>query len=309
MAWGKADFDKFYSASAERWGHPGNRPGIRLHYHWWPILQWQRTYAQRLYDVLSLQAGQDIILVGAGFNATGEGLADLGVRVIGTDLSNYIHAEKSNTEEADIRAACIAAGVDPDTDSIIGPAGSVNPLDLWMRGGRASPKTRGWGQIIDQDMRTNGSRNSIINAFQSQYPSAAIRYIVSEEVLNSITDAEASLVCDYMSGAGGSWGSTCVHMLSPLQTENTQAPELNWKTYAGWRTWLDTNGYASHLIIPTVTASGQGMHFPDRQTVIDAALAKLLAMGRDFAAASTKAVAAGDAHVANERVLAYSGTI
>lgn len=261
----KATFDQFYRSGAERWGHPNTRPQIQLNYHWYPIVQYQTaSYAPQLVTVLGINPGDGVILVGCGFNGTGAGLTAAGVNVIGTDISTYIQNEKANTEEAEIRAACVAAGVDPDVDLIIGPSGNadVDPLDLFLEGGRAAPAARGKGEILDQELRTRGSRNAVLNKFEADFPNASIRFIISEELLNSITDAEADLVASYMHDGASEWGSTVVHMLSPLQTGKTQAPELNWKTYAGWRAWLDANGYSSHLILPTVTASGQGMTFP-----------------------------------------------
>lgn len=281
--WTKADFDLHERNPAmERWGLPNTRPAITLAYHWANRIaaqagvSWQGvdvtlqagspldglTRPQALVNILGLLANEGVILVGAGFNGTGAGLTALGIRVLGTDVSTYIQNEKGNTEEAEIRAACIAAGVDPDTDQVRGPSGLVNPLDLFMEGGRASPAVRGKGEVLAEELRTRGSRNAVINRVEQLWPGQTIRYIISEEVLNSITDAEADLVCDYMSAGAVEWGSTCVHMLSPLQTGVAQSPSLNWKTYAGWRSWLDTNGYSSHLILPTVTASGQGMTFP-----------------------------------------------
>ncbi len=274
--WDKAAFDRFYSSGAERYGHPNTRPQIRLHYHWYPILRPQRSkYAPMLFELLGMSAGDDVVLVGGGFNATAEGLADLGVRVIGLDTSDYIQAEKDNTEEAEIRAILIGVGLDPDVDMIIGKPGNVmvRPLDVLLRGGRASPQPRGWGQILGEDMRTNGSKKSVIRAFERQYPNAAVRFVISEEVLNSITDAEALLVCEYAGAAAQDWGATVVHMLSPLFPGKTQAPELNWKTYAGWRAFLDANGFSAQLILPTVTTWDQGetplsVDLPDRPNTV-----------------------------------------
>ena len=270
--WGKTEFDTFYSLLGERWGHPNTRPGIRLHYHWASIIGPQSgvsvnglvspNFPQMLFDVLGLVAGDAVLLVGCGFNGTGAGLTALGIRVLGTDLSTYIQTEKGNTEQAEIEAACVAAGVNPDTDLIRGPAGDINPLDLFLEGGRAAPAARGKGEILEEELRTRGSRNAVLNRFDALWPGVTPRYIITEEVLNSITDAEASLVCDYVSAGRAEWGATVVHMLSPLQPGGSQAPELNWKTYQGWRDWLTINGYAAHLILPTVTAVGQGMTFP-----------------------------------------------
>ena len=271
--WDKAAFDQFYSSGAERWGHPNTRPQIRLHYHWYPIIQWQASdYAPRLFSVLSMNAGDSVVLVGAGFNGTGQGLADLGIDVIAIDTSAYIQGEKGNTEEAEIRAAIVATGLDPDVDLIIGPSGQadLDPLDLYLDGGRASPAVRGKGTILEEDMSKRNSRNAIKAALAS-----TPRYAISEEVLNSISDADALQVCDYAANFASENGGTIVHMLSPFQSNTTQAPELNWKTYAGWRSFLDANGFSAQLILPTVTAWDQGetplsVDLPDRPNTVTA---------------------------------------
>lgn len=270
--WGKAEFDRFYRSPVERWGHPASRPEIVLNYHWFPFISCQAgqppagltvfPYAQTLVSLLGLVAGQAVLIVGCGFNGTGRGLTNLGIRVIGTDLSSYIHAQKGLTEEAEVRAACVAAGVNPDTDQILGPTGPINPLDLFLEGGRAAPQPRGKGEILQEELRIRGSRNSVKNRFSALWPGVSPRYIITEEVLNSTPDNEAALVCSYCQSAAVEWGSTVVHMLSPLQAGATQDPLLNWKTYAGWRSWLTTNGFPGHIILPTVTAEGQGVTWP-----------------------------------------------
>lgn len=275
VPWGKAQFDQFYRKEVERYGVPPPRgttgPYITLGYHWFwtgagqagesPYGLTSLPFAQMIVELLGLVAGDAVLLVGCGFAYTSKGLSTLGIRVIGTDLSDYIQAEKGNTEEAEIRAACLAAGVDPDTDQVLGPGATWwNPLDLFMEGGRAAPAIRGKGEILEEELRTRGSRNAVLNRFEANWPGVSPRYIITEEVLNSIPDAEADLVCDYASAGASEWGATVVHMLSP-PLESAQAG-LNWKTYGAWRTWLNTNGYGSHLILPTVTAIGQGVTLP-----------------------------------------------
>ena len=315
-AWGKAEFDQFYRFPAEKQGHWNGRAGIALHYHDWSVGQWQRTtYAPLLASVLGLVSGNSVVLVGGGFNWTGEGLEALGINVLSTDISAYIQGEKGNTEEAEIRQLCLDVGVDPDVDKIYclptfpgaaltldanrvaatvnwltapseaasraswiaahGPlptAGEVStapnenlgnwqfacdPLDVFLRGGRASPQVRGHGQILDEELRVRGSRNRVWRQLEILgFDNAS--YVITEEVLNGITDAEALLVCDYIESFISEHPTlgTAVHMISPLQPGGNQAPELNWKTYADWRIFLDTNGFSSQMILPTVTSGG-----------------------------------------------------
>ncbi len=269
--WGKEAFDLYYSHGAERWGHPNTRPQIILHYHYYPIIRWQTLkHAPRLFNVLGMRAGDSVVLLGAGFNGTGAGLEALGVNVVGTEISDYILKEKDNTEEAEVRAECLLAGVDPDTDLIIGSPGNVmvRPLDVLLEGGMDNPQVRGKGIIISEDMDKRSSRN-VIKRMLVNKP----RYNISEEVLNSITDVEALELCVLMAKFVAENGGTVVHMLSPLFPGKTQAPELNWKRYAEWRTFLDANGFSAQLILPTVTTWDQGetplsVDLPDRPNTV-----------------------------------------
>jgi hypothetical protein len=360
--WDKADFDNYYWSSGERHGHRSGRPSIVLHYHDYAIGQHQRgRYAPLLHAILTangLVAGDSVILVGGGFNWTGEGLELLGVDVLSTDISNYIQAEKGNTEEAEIRQACLDAGVDPDVDKIYcvptdagaaltldsnrvaatidwltnpskassraawvskhGPLPSEaevstvpneqlgnwqwarDPLDVLLRGGRAAPQVRGHGTIMDEELRVQGSRNRVYNKIVS-LGYADSRFIITEEVLNSITDAEGVLVCDYIQRFIADHGGTCVHMLSAVPQNTAINPGLNFKTYSAWRTHLDANGFGAHMILPTVTARQQGMFMPTGAVVE----ARLIAAGIDPAKAAL--IAAN--HEATNRVEAYSGLI
>lgn len=305
--WDKAAFDGHYDMHAE-YGYERTGKPIRLHYHRYVMNPLLVKRAAAVFDLLGLQAGQDVVLVGCAFNWMARALADLGVRVIGVDTSAYVLGSKDGSEESELRDWITAVGVDPDNDLIRNPAGGqINPLDLYMEGGRASPAARGWGQILDQDLRTNGSQNSVISAFESQYPNAAIRYILTEEVINSITDAQAALVCEYCQGAATRWGATVVHLLSPAQPGIEQDADLNWKTYAEWRAWLDANGFTGQQVIPTVSAAGQGMNLPDRDTIIARVLVEAASQGFNYPDSQARATKAGDDYVTVQRVRAYSG--
>lgn len=256
----RADWDKFYSFNAEPWGRPNTRPGIRSHYNWYVVGEGQVQYASQMAATLGGVNGANIILVGAGFGWTGQGFADLGATVIGTDLSQYIQDNKDQTEEADLRDYITAAGVNPDTDLIIGPDGqqTLDPLDFLLkgrgggRGGRSNPSPRKGIEVINEDLRTNGSWNAVVNQI-----GGTVDHIISEEVLNSLTDAEALQACEFATNGANRFGAVVTHILSPLQPDARQAPELNWKTYDDWRAFLDANGFSSHRIMPSVSVQGR----------------------------------------------------
>jgi len=275
-AWGRTEFDLFYDIGGEPWGRPNTRPEVRLHYHDYSVGKRQGFfYAPLLAALIGLNPGDGVVLVGCGFNWTAEGLVALGAEVVGVDVSSYIQGAKGQTEEAELRDCIVAAGLNPDTyvvptrgeTSQRGIAG-MNLLDIYMRGGRAAPQARGYGNILAEDMANNPSRNRVRNALANNP-----RFVITEEMLNSITDAEAlsALQRGAQFVADKAPGATILHMLSPIQhyptghplagQQNTlqvqgAASGLNWKSYAEWRAFLNANGFSSHGIIPTVTYSG-----------------------------------------------------
>lgn len=259
--WVKADFDRYYRVLGERWGRPNTRPSVWTHYHWFGITGPQSGQSPHglvspdfpglLAGVLGLVSGDAVVLVGAGFNGTGAGLEARGVEVIGVETSAYILDNFGQTEEAEIREACLAVGLDPDNDTVIGPPGNVdwNPLDLWLEGGRVNPKARGKGRVVGEDVSKRGGRNKVRQALN-----ANPRYVITEEVINSIPDAEALVVCDAAAQfVVENGGGTVVHMVRPMMQGADTGGTLNWKTYAEWRAFLDANGFAAQRLLPTVT--------------------------------------------------------
>lgn len=261
----RAAFEGYYKVLAEKCGRPNTRPPIYLHYNDWHYGEGQRRLAANLKDAASLVG--PAVVIGAGFGWTVEGLLALGVTAIGTDISGYIHSAKLTSEEADIRDYCARAGVDPDTDMVLGPSDHpkavfsdnnwwIRPLDWWLMRS-AGPRTA--ALVIDEDSSTNPSRRAVQLALGSD-----IAHIVTEELLNSVDDATALTVCDYIEQARTSKlsvsGCTVHHMLSPLQPGGRQSPDLNWKTYADWRAFLDAAGFAHHKIVCTVAVEGRAYY-------------------------------------------------
>ena len=255
----RADFEAYYNFKAEPWGHPSTRAGVRLHYHRHSVGQYQQNkYAPLLWNLCGMAAGNSVVIGGCGFNWTARGLAAMGADVVGIDTSAYILAEEAGTEEAEIRDALVAVGINPDTDTIPdrgetqqhGVAG-MNYLDVYLEGGRAAPARRGFGLILGEDMRNVGS----INAIANQLPNVPA-FVITEELLNSVTDGVANTTCSRINNfvsRRGNASTQVLHILSPLKPGSTQQASGNWKTYAQWRAFLDTNGFASHGIVPSVS--------------------------------------------------------
>jgi hypothetical protein len=250
VAWDKEAFDGFYGYSVERWGHPNTREGVRLHYHWhWVGTAQNNKIAVRMEQALGPVKGTGVILVGAGFGWTAEGLIELGADVVATDISDFVLTEQHSTEEAEIRAEIERVGLDPDRDKIIGPSGQVDldPIEFLVRGGR-NAVARSARPIVGEDAGTPQSRAAIKK--QTKQP---IKWILTEQVLHSMADADAVEFCAKMADFEKQTNATVVHLLSPLQPERhadgLQDKQFNWKLYPQWRTFLDDNGFGSHRIM------------------------------------------------------------
>ncbi len=128
------------------------------------------------------------------------------------------------------------------------PEYMINPLELYLRGGRAAPATRTTALVADEDGSTKGSRTAIGRLLTN-----APTHIITEEVLNSVSDADGLVLCERLARLASEKGGAVYHVLSPLQPKGRQAPELNWKRYSGWRNHLDANGFQAQQIVASVS--------------------------------------------------------
>jgi hypothetical protein len=158
---------------------PGEQP-IYIHYHRYsmkPILE-QRWAACA--PVLNIASSELVLIVGAGFGWGVEAfIAETGCATVGIDISDYIDAEKTNTEEAEIRQHIINAGFDPDTGK--GAAILNGVCDF-------QPRTN--VIVLKEDAQTNQSRNAIRSALGG-WPTVCI---VEDLVDSSTTDQEITQV-------------------------------------------------------------------------------------------------------------------
>ncbi len=127
----------------------------------------------------------------------------------------------------------------------------ANPLDVFLRGGRINPMKRASAPILAEDIQTQSSRRRVIRSLAGRP-----RFIISEEVLNSVDDMAALDLCEDMARLAAGDGATVIHMISPKQLEGRQSPDLNWKLYSEWRAFLDNDNFTNQLILPTVTSGG-----------------------------------------------------
>jgi hypothetical protein len=142
--------------------------------------------------ILSIASTEKVLIVGAGFGWGLEAfITETNATTVGIDISTYVNAEKDNTEEAELRAAISAVGLDPDAGrglELMGHIFDGNP--------RKDPSVI----VLDENMQTNQSRQAIRSALGNSWPSVCIlENIIS---VNS-TDAEITQVnnaCNLFAG-------------------------------------------------------------------------------------------------------------
>lgn len=130
------------------------------------------------------------------------------------------------------------------------PEWMIKPLDLYKT--RTGPRTS--ATIVDED----GSNNNSLRAIANQLGSS-VDVVFTEELLNSVSDDQGLLICNYVSNLlsrHGNSGAKIIHMLTQKKEDSRQDPNLNWKTFAEWRTFLDANGFNSHVIMNNDHSAG-----------------------------------------------------
>jgi hypothetical protein len=152
----KADYDNLYRIRVERLLPPaplfaGTREEVRLHYHKFVMRDTLINRWSRLQSTLQIANTELLLIVGAGFGWGVEGaIAATGCTTVGIDISDYIVAEQGNTEEAEIREAITAVGLDPDTG---------RGAEILAAVYDGQPRTN--VIVLQEDMQTNQSRNAI----------------------------------------------------------------------------------------------------------------------------------------------------
>ena len=173
--------------------------------------------------------------LGAGYAWTVEALETMGyTRVVGTDISSFIQTTQTDTEEADIDAAITAAGLDPSSGR-----GLLHKNAIWTDPGTKGRSSRG---VLNEGASTPGSRNRLKNSI-GLLPNEDVDWLLSEYLVEVATDAEIlSQLATY-----DDLGTNIVHIIQGGDGTNSQ-PDGNWKGTAGWRTFLDDNGFSTHQL-------------------------------------------------------------
>lgn len=174
----KEQYDEAYKFGLERHfgGRPAGQQPVVLHYHKFFMRPRWITRWQNLQAILQVPSTDLVCIVGAGFGWGVEGfIAATGCTTVGIDISDYIDAEKNNTEEAELRAQIAAVGLDPD---------SGRGAFLLAQVYDGQPRTN--VVVLKEDGQTNTSRNAIKSTLGG-WPDT----VIFEDTLDdSVTDQE-----------------------------------------------------------------------------------------------------------------------
>jgi len=209
VGWTKADYDNAYRFRVER--HlptpaPTNiRPEVRIHYHkkmMGPLLTNRWSVLQAVLNILSTDK---VCVVGAGFGWGVDAIiTETGAVTVGIDISDYIAAEQTNTEEAELRAEVSAAGLDPDADR------GLEVMQFIYDGSVRSNVV-----VLQNDASTGPQRQVIRTALGGNWPSV----VIAEDIIDDTwTDTDIENLRNAMNGFGGSQRLIFVYKATPTRT-------------------------------------------------------------------------------------------
>lgn len=204
----RADFDADYVFNAESrmpGGYPV-RPGgqVKLHYcrqFMAPILaaRWAN-----LAPIINASPADRILVVGAGFGWGVEAaIAETGATVVGTDVSAYVQANLTTSEDQELREAIIAAGLDPDTG---------RGLEIFTHYSNPAPRSN--VIVLNEDSQTNTSRQAIRSALGG-WPTICV---VEDIVTDSDTDQLITQVKNALDNFAGSQTNFWLYTETPARS-------------------------------------------------------------------------------------------
>ena len=182
---------------------PGENP-VWIHYHRYSMAPINAARWAACAPVLNIDPSELVLIVGAGFGWGVEAfIQETGCTTVGIDISDYVDAEKTNTEEAEIRQAIIDAGFDPDSGK-----------GATILNGVCDFQPRTSVIVLKEDAQTNQSRNAIRTALGG-WPTVCI---VEDLIDATTTEAEILQVNSALSLFAGTQRVIWMHTGQPPYT-------------------------------------------------------------------------------------------
>ena len=205
--WTKADYDNAYRFRVERYfgGHPNTRPEVVTRYHKWAMQPILANMWSVLAPILNIASTEHVCIVGAGFGwGVDAVIAETGATVVGIDISDYIAAEQSGTEETELRAEIVAAGLDPDVDRGLEIMGHIYD---------AQPRSN--VVVMQNSMSSANERQLIRDALGGNQPSV----VIYEDIVDDTwTDTDILNARNAGNGFGGTQRLIWIYKGTPART-------------------------------------------------------------------------------------------
>jgi SAM-dependent methyltransferase len=178
--WTKADYDDAYRDRPECYMAtpcPTNeRSPVVIGYCRKFIEPYLHSRIDKLLDVLTIESSDRVVIVGCGFGWGSEYLKEkTGCQVVGTDISDWIHATKEMDESEDIREAIAKTELDPNGER----AAEILAYCL-------TPGPRSHTQVLHEDLMTTESRQRLRFAFSHKDPT----WLITEDMIQTLDDDE-----------------------------------------------------------------------------------------------------------------------
>jgi len=165
------------------------------------------------------------VIVGGGFGWAADELLERGfTNIVVVETSTWVLAEMDNDDEQEVRDACAAVGLDSN---------GARANELVARHARPGVPRRQRRNVVESisivnaDIGTAQGRTAVKSAVGGNP-----QIVVTEEVMGCLTDAEAIQLHSDCNAFGGQ--QTVVHLVTPLEPNNTQDSGYNWKSMADW---------------------------------------------------------------------------
>ena len=238
VIWDKHLFEEEYKCNGWPYGIRFHRVPI-FHYNWFGQQRMTQANVNRFFALPESNKFKDVAIVGGGFGWTAEVLKSYDINAISIDTSSHILSTKNTSEEDELREYLIKFDFDPDNlpemMSPENPNEVCDPWDYWLRpDGKRTSTT-----VIDEDMSTTGSRNSIKASMNNK-----IDLILTEYALESSeTENDALSFIERCEQLRPNPAVKVIHQV-------TDPPHNSYfvsKTPLEWRALLDSNGY-NHVI-------------------------------------------------------------
>jgi hypothetical protein len=239
----RATFDAAYDVGFT--DHGG--PPVQLRYHRAVLFPDALNRARALAEILSITSADTVCVVGAAFGWTAEALQQTtGCQAAGVDTSRWIQDARGASEETELDAAIVAAGLNPAAD-----LGAVAKQMLVERGG--GPGNRGRLTVLSEQLNNNASRIRVRGLFSS----GRITVVVTDDFISGLSDAEVATIAGRVAQLDPGNIRVFGHYLTTTGTTNgnTSYAGVNWKSGPAWRTFLDGLGLTAplHVIIEAGT--------------------------------------------------------